>query len=171
MPALIRSQDPKRSRLRLESAVGAMVRSRWLLGAALLLAACGSGAPPDAAATADLGTIDGRTAPPKRTPDRLDAIPDVFRGQWAAAGTGCGPLSDGVLGVTGGGLRFHESVARPTFILREDARSIALELAFSGKGERWTETTALRVRPDGRLSRRDPDGREVLYARCAEDRG
>lgn len=137
-----------------------------MLGAALLLVACGSDQPPDFVATADLGTIDGRPAPPRRTPDRLTAIPDQFRGRWAAGGIDCGPLSDGVMIVAGSELRFTESTATPSYILREGPPAIALELAFISEGETWTETTTLRLTPNDRLSRRDPNGREVMYHRC-----
>ncbi len=150
---------------------------RAILSLALFLSACGSdgdpaGAPWNNGARESSGdTIDGEPAPPKRTPDRLPAIPDPFRGDWAAGGTDCGPLSDGRLTVAADELRFYESVARPTYILREDDQAIALELAFSGEGESWTETTTLRILPDGRLSRRDPNGTEVLYSRCPVSRG
>lgn len=65
-------------------------------------------------------------------------------------------------------LRFWESSAVPTYILRAGAREVSMELDFTGEGETWTDSTTLTLTPDGRLRRADPDGTQVLYTRCTK---
>lgn len=137
----------------------------------LLLTACGSDAEQAAAASAlnaqlSRATIDGRPAPAKRTPDRLAAIPDTFRGRWTRAGD-CGEGSTSVLTVERDRLRQAGAAARASYILRAGAREVSLELG--GAGEGWPATTTLTLLPDGRLSRADPDGTQVRHTRCPAD--
>ncbi len=139
------------------------MRGACLLAASLLLSACSDGGEPANTTAVDYGTIDGRPAPAKRTPDRLDAIPDAFRGRWTSAGD-CGEGSTSVLTVGRDELRQGDAVARPSYILRAGARELSMELA--GAGEGWPATTTLTLLPDGRLSRADPDGTQVVHTRC-----
>ena len=112
-------------------------------------------------------TIDGRPAPGKRTPDRLNAIPDAFRGRWAGQGD-CGPTAPMALTVERDALRFTESTGRPDYILRAGPREISLEMTVAGEGESRTDSTTLTLTPDGTLRRSDPDGAQVTYTRCAK---
>lgn len=139
------------------------MRGACLLGASLLLSACGQGGDPANVAAVDLGTVDGQPAPPKRTPDRLDAIPDAFRGRWTSAGD-CGEGSTSVLAVARDELRQGDSAARPSYLLRAGARELSMELAGADAG--WPATTTLTLLPNGRLRRADPDGTQVLHTRC-----
>lgn len=134
----------------------------------LLLTACSSDAEEEAAAAAldaqlTSATIDGRPAPAERTPDRLDAIPDAFRGRWAAAGD-CGVGSTSVLTVARDRLRQNDGVARPSYILRAGARELSMELADARPA--WPATVTLTLLPDGRLRRSDPNGSQATHARC-----
>lgn len=111
-------------------------------------------------------TIDGRPAPAKRTPDRLDAIPDAFRGRWSV-GADCGETSDQAIVVGRDVVSFSESAGTATYILRAGPREVSLELAMIGKGETWSDTMTLTLTPDDHLRRADPDGTQVRYARCS----
>ena len=138
------------------------------LALCLLLTACGSAAQ-DAAAARESelalarATIDGRPGPPKRTPDRLHAIPDSFRGRWASAGD-CGEGAPDVLSIARDSLGQGGRTARPSFILRAGAQELSMELA--GAGEPWPATLTLTLLPDGRLNRAEPDGTQLLHTRC-----
>lgn len=131
----------------------------------LLFSACDRGGEVPETSTVDFGTIDGQPAPIKRTPDRLDAIPDAFRGRWAAEGN-CGSFAQVAITVERDQIQFWESFAVPTYILRAGAREVSMELDFTGEGETWTDSTTLALTLDDRLRRADPDGTEVLYTRC-----
>ena len=137
----------------------------------LALTACSSDAEEAAAVNAldaqlTSATIDGRPAPAKRTPDRLEAIPDAFRGRWSVGGD-CGQTSDQAIVVARDTLSFSGSVGDATYILRAGPRAISLELAKTGKVETESTSMTLSMTPDDHLRRADPDGTEVLYARCS----
>ncbi len=141
------------------------------LALVLLSTACGPSAEQAAADARALDaqltaqTIDGRPAPAKRTPDRLDAIPDAFRGRWATQGD-CGAGAPMALTIERDTLRFAGRTGRADYILRAGPREISLELTVTDGGERRSDSTSLTLQPDGRLRRSDPDGTQVAYTRC-----
>lgn len=135
----------------------------------LILAGCSSEARDEAAAAAlnaqlTSATIDGRAAPAKRTPDRLDAIPDAFRGRWGVAGD-CGVTSSSVMMVGRDRLSRGTTDAVASYVLRAGATEMSIE--FDRSQPPWLATTTLSRLPDGRLRRADPDGASVLYTLCA----
>ena len=133
----------------------------------LLLTACSSESGDRAASDAldaalTSRTIDGLPAPAKRTPDRLPAIPDAYRGRWSSGGD-CGATAENLLAIDRLSLTRAGLSATPSYILRAGPDEISIELALADGGR---DTMTLRLAGPDRLSRRDPDGSDVDYARC-----
>lgn len=119
---------------------------------ALILAACGGAAEDEGApaANSQAATADANAAQPFAPPA---AIPAAFLGRWDASEAACArPGSEMQLVVAPESLRFYESLARVEAVRPEGEGAVALDLAFEGEGERWSETLGLRLLADGRLA-------------------
>ena len=158
-----------------------------LASLALLLCACGGRDPVDDDAN-DAGTADIETLPPDEsatTPanalengvaneasaDTAGPIPASLQGRWALTPADCqrpvGGSEGGVL-VTGGELRFYESVARPVRNIQTTADSISADFAFTGEGMEWSSRVALDLQDRNKLVRTESNpAASYTYARCA----
>ena len=130
------------------------------LAFALAFTACGGAAEGDSA----ISRGNDQAAPSASeaqasAPTPLVAIPAPFLGRWDASAAACvGAGSEMRLLVAPDGLRFHESHARVEAVRAAGAEAVAVDLAFEGEGERWSETRTLRLLPDGGLALEAKEG-------------
>lgn len=149
----------------------------------IVIAACGSRGPVDANAksTAGLPTANvaapsasgeprGPTAPAQADPPAAAAIPAALQGRWGLAPRDCGSsltAARGLLVITAGELRFHDSHAVPASDIQTDTNSIDGQFAFSGDGRSWTKYEGLRV-DNRRLTRTETNPTASFsYAKCS----
>ncbi len=108
-------------------------------------------------------TID--TPPPEIAAAGL--IPAAMQGNWTGVQNRCGDRSaDLELTVTPDRLLFHESVGTVTSVTPGDEGRAAVEAAFTGEGQSWTRTLALRTSADGKALTIVNDGTAVTRKRC-----
>lgn len=115
----------------------------------------------------------GRTPPP--TDDDTPAagpaseIPPAFHGRWGLVPGDCGPdasAAKGLLTITGGMLRFYESVGKPARLSRTRPDQLEGRFDFSGEGMDWSKDLTLSLEGD-RLVRREHDPEaSYTYSRC-----
>jgi hypothetical protein len=164
-----------------------MIRRTYALFLATLsLTACGGGGPVAdksentsslAAPLAANGSDPTGAPPPANAPPRptastsgeAPAIPGALHGRWGLVPEDCIPEQGdnlGVLEISGGELRFHESIGRPLGNARSAADSYSADFAFDGQGQRWTKFQTLRLQ-DGKLVRTESTPMaSYTYVRC-----
>ena len=69
-------------------------------------------------------------------------IPERFRGVWDYEGGTCDPASDLRTQISGDQIRFYESTGEVVSVELDGDKAI-VELAMTGEGESWTQTSAL----------------------------
>jgi uncharacterized membrane protein len=114
------------------------------------------------------GPFRGCAAPPQGTP-ATNMIPGAFVGLWAADAAGCRlpPESIEWVRIDPQSMRFHESLAVPQAV-RARGRTVQVELAFEGEGQRWRATKTLSLSDDGdMLEITDPGLPTVRRMRCS----
>lgn len=105
------------------------------------------------------------TPPPEAAVAGL--IPAAMQGRWTGAQDRCGDRSaDLELTVTPDRLLFHESVGTVQSVTAGEDGRAAVEAAFTGEGQSWTRTLALRTSPDGKALTIVNDGTAVTRKRC-----
>lgn len=103
--------------------------------------------------------------PPAAAPDGL--IPVGMQGRWAGAAERCGDKAAALeLTVTPDQLLFHESVGTVKSVTQDKDGRAAVEAAFTGEGQSWTRTLALRTSADGKALTVVNDGTAVTRKRC-----
>lgn len=108
---------------------------------------------------------DVKTPPPAAAPDGL--IPVAMQGRWAGAAERCGDKAAALeLTVTPDQLLFHESVGTVKRVTQDKDGRAAVEAAFTGEGQSWTRTLALRMSDDGKALTVVNDGTAVTRKRC-----
>ena len=122
--------------------------------ATLALAACQQSAPSSekdasSAAVATAPASPPASATPVASPTTAAAIPDQFRGVWDAVGGSCSPASDLRLEIGAVSIEFYESIGAVTGVTIESPRSIVVDLAMEGEGERWERTNRYALSEDG----------------------
>lgn len=117
----------------------------------LLLAACGEPATvvngPDEAqpSAADENILPALEAPPPE-PTAQSTIPASFHGRYDASPDACGETASEMrLRISGGELRFYESVAEVREVRVHGPRHIEVDADHLGEGERWTATRTFRL--------------------------
>lgn len=171
------------------------MRSVFLLGTALFLAACGSDEssvsppqdeaavqppadvdvlPPDesvATPTNDLaeGVIDTPPRDSAPAPNPAASIPSQMHGRWGLVAADCTSErgdAKGLIAVSADTIKFYESIARPSRVRTVSDRRIDADFAFSGEGSTWTTPMTWTV--DGqKLNRVDEGGKvDLTYTRC-----
>ena len=105
------------------------------------------------------------TPPPEAAPAGL--IPAAMQGSWTGVQDRCGDRSaDLELTVTPDRLLFHESVGTVKSVTPGEEGRAAVEAAFTGEGQSWTRTLALRTSADGKALTIVNDGTAVTRKRC-----
>jgi hypothetical protein len=101
------------------------------------------------------------------TPSADDTIPIAMLGRWTGAAEACGDRgADLELTVAPDRLVFHESVGTIKSVKQDmDGRAV-VEAAFTGEGQSWTRTLALRTSKDGKALTIVNDGTAVTRKRC-----
>jgi len=125
-----------------------------------------SQSPPPAAANA---TGEPRaTGAPRPS---ANAIPAAFHGRWALVAGDCGPdagAAKGLLTISGGMLRFYESVGKPVIVTYPTPSRMEGRFSFSGEGMDWSKDMVLKLEGKGDTlirSERDPAA-SYTYRRC-----
>ena len=101
-------------------------------------------------------------------------IPEGMQGRWGLVEADCDPARDdakGLMTVGATTLAFYESRAALGAVEDRGADRITADFAFSGEGQTWSRTIALRLTEGGvRLVREDagsdPEALKVTYLRC-----
>lgn len=105
------------------------------------------------------------TPPPEAAPAGL--IPAAMQGNWTGVQDRCGDRSaDLELTVTPDRLLFHESVGTVKGVTQSEDGRAAVDAAFTGEGQSWTRTLALRTSPDGKALIIVNDRKAVTRKRC-----
>lgn len=99
-------------------------------------------------------------------------IPQAFQGRWGLVAADCGPdkaAAKGLLTITGGMLRFYESVAKPANLSRPAPERLEGRFSFTGEGMEWSKDMSLGLRDNGAtLVRTESDPvASYTYRRCA----
>ncbi len=171
------------------------MKNHIILAAALLLAACGSTDEAD-----NNSAVEGTGAAIEQTPSNLmddpvnsvvpltdptpaasaspiATLPDAFRGRWGMAVADCDPAkadaAKGLMVVAADRLTFYESRGTPAAIRLETPAKLTTDVAFSGEGQTWTQSTTLTLADDGKTLIREVTKGDDLgvkgaqrYARC-----
>jgi hypothetical protein len=105
-------------------------------------------------------------APPPAA-DAAGAIPAAMQGRWAGVADRCGDRRAGLeLTIMPDQLLFHESVGTVKDVQAgEDGRAV-VKADFTGEGQSWTRTLALRMAEDGKALTIINDGTAVTRKRC-----
>ncbi len=124
-----------------------------------------------ALSTADKST---ESAPPTEdggsgATEATGTIPQALRGRWGMVPADCTTTrgdAKGLLIVSGDGLRFYESTARPAAEIEDSADSISGMFAFTGEGMHWTKFQSLEIQ-NGKLIRSETDpAHSYTYVAC-----
>ena len=95
------------------------------------------------------------------------AIPAAMQGRWAGVADRCGDRSASLeLTVTPDQLLFHESVGTVKDVQAEEDGRAVVKADFTGEGQSWTRTLALRLAEDGKALTIVNDGTAVTRKRC-----
>ncbi|TXC74145.1 hypothetical protein FSZ31_05365 [Sphingorhabdus soli] len=99
------------------------------------------------------------------------AFPKSFQGRWGLVAGDCTSTrgdAKGLLTITGDQLRFYESIGTVKVLTVKSPVSITADLAFTGEGQEWKQTTDYTLVNGGRtMVRVDHDPRhEERYTRC-----
>ena len=95
-------------------------------------------APP---ASEQQATLEQQAAPADDALAKVE-IPERFRGVWDYEGGTCDPASDLRTQISGDQIRFYESTGEVVSVELDGDKAI-VELAMTGEGESWTQTSAL----------------------------
>jgi len=125
-----------------------------ILVLAIGLAACQQSAPsPESDASPAATPIVQATLPAGATPivsaTSAAAIPERFRGVWDSAEGTCDPASELRLEIGAASIEFYESLGTVTGVTVESPRSILVDLAMEGEGERWERRNRYVLSDDG----------------------
>lgn len=99
------------------------------------------------------------------------AFPKGFQGRWGLVAGDCTSTrgdAKGLLTITGDQLRFYESNGTVQVLTIKSPESITVDLAFTGEGQEWKQTTDYALAKGGRTmlrTDRDPAHSE-RYTRC-----
>ncbi len=121
-------------------------------------------APSNAIAPVDThGSVDAPS--PAAAADGL--VPAAMQGRWVGEAERCGDRSAALeLTVAPDQLLFHESVGDVKRVTIDRDGRASVQAEFTGEGESWTRTLALRLMPDGRSLTITNDGTAVTRKRC-----
>lgn len=154
------------------------------LGAALALAACGGDGPVADGANETGGLPEIESAPPDEMSgaggsknaavpaarsEAVASIPLALHGRWALAPADCAQRSDaakGLLVVSGDGLRFYESRARPVANVESAPDFISGDFAFEGEGQSWKRFETLQLRGENLVRTESTPMETYTYVRC-----
>lgn len=149
---------------------------------ALVVSACSGTSDEPAAPASSEAPVAATTAPEpsaaipeaSTTVAAKDAIPPLLRGRWGLVAADCTSTAGdakGLLTISADSLKFYESVATLGAVRSAAADAVTADFAFSGEGQSWKLTVALRS-PDGgaTLVRNDtgPDAapQPLTYQKC-----
>jgi len=96
-------------------------------------------------------------------------IPASFHGRWGLSPEDCTSTrgdDKGLLVITGGELRFYESVATPAGSLEATANSVSGRFAFTGEGMSWTRHQVLQLNDRKLVRTESTPMASYTYARC-----
>lgn len=103
--------------------------------------------------------------PPPAAPAGL--IPTAFQGRWTGAADRCGDRAAALeLTIAPDRLIFHESVGTIQAVRDGTGGRAIIDAAFTGEGQSWTRTLALRTSADGQALTIINDGTAVTRKRC-----
>lgn len=119
-----------------------------ILVLSLLLAGCNATPPPSAPDTGKDRGSAARSAPAP-VPDAAPAVPERYRGDWAADASACKrPGEVSRLHIGSDGIRFHES-GGPIVSAEEHGDTLAITARLTGEGETRAASYAFTLSPDG----------------------
>ncbi len=95
----------------------------------------------DPPASEQQATLEQQAAPADDALAKVE-IPERFRGVWDYEGGTCDPASDLRTQISGDQIRFYESTGEVVSVELDGDKAI-VELAMTGEGESWTQTSAL----------------------------
>ncbi|MDO7836497.1 hypothetical protein Q4610_15730 [Sphingobium sp. HBC34] len=94
-------------------------------------------------------------------------IPAAFQGRWTGAADRCGDRAAALeLTIAPDQMIFHESVGAVQAVREGTDGRVTIDAAFTGEGQSWTRTLALRISADGRALTIVNDGTAVTRKRC-----
>lgn len=94
-------------------------------------------------------------------------IPAALLGRWTGVTDKCGDrMADLELNILPDQLVFHESVGMVEAVTPGDDGQLSVKAAFTGEGQSWTRTLALRPAADGATLTIINDGSAVTRKRC-----
>lgn len=94
-------------------------------------------------------------------------IPAALLGRWTGVTDKCGDrMADLELNILPDQLVFHESVGMVEAVTPGDDGQLSVKAAFTGEGQSWTRTLALRTAADGATLTIINDGTAVTRKRC-----
>lgn len=96
-------------------------------------------------------------------------IPASFHGRWGLTPADCTSTrgdAKGLLIVTGGEMRFYESVATPAGSLEVTDNSVSGDFAFTGEGMSWKRHQALQLQDRKLVRTESAPMASFTYARC-----
>lgn len=95
------------------------------------------------------------------------SIPAALLGRWTGMTDKCGDrMADLELSILPDQLVFHESVGMVEAVTPGDDGQLSVKAAFTGEGQSWTRTLALRPAIDGATLTIINDGTAVTRKRC-----
>lgn len=95
------------------------------------------------------------------------AIPTAFQGRWTGTSETCGDRSAALdLSIDPDRLLFHESEGTVKSVREDGEDRVSVTAAFTGEGESWTRTLALRTAENGTRLTIVNDGQAVTRKRC-----
>jgi hypothetical protein len=165
-----------------------MPKTRLLIAATLLLAACDTKPQPEAnsveaplpeapvpenksgaSAQAPTNETTGNFAA-KENGAAAHAITAAFHGRWGLVPGDCGPdasIAKGLMVVDAEKLRFYESVGKPAVVTWPAPNRMEGRFTFSGEGMEWSKDMVLLLKDDKTLVRTEKDPEQSFtYTRC-----
>ncbi|MEC3909913.1 hypothetical protein U5A82_05335 [Sphingobium sp. CR2-8] len=124
-------------------------------------------APPPANAITPVEASPKIETPSPPADSSAGPIPAAMQGRWTGAADRCGDRgADLELTVAPDRLLFHESVGTVKTVTQDQDGRAVVEAAFTGEGQSWTRTLALRTSKDGKALTIVNDGAAVTRKRC-----
>ena len=118
------------------------MRTALVFLASFAVVGCDGGADVSAPpASEQQATLEQQAAPADDALTKVE-IPERFRGVWDYEGGTCDPASDLRTQISGDQIRFYESTGEVVSVELDGDKAI-VELAMTGEGESWTQTSAL----------------------------
>lgn len=97
------------------------------------------------------------------------AVPRALHGRWGMTPADCTSTrgdAKGLLIVSADGLRFYESVAKPTRNVNSSEDSISADFDFTGEGQSWTKFETLQLQGGNLVRTESSPMSSFTYVRC-----